>query len=144
MKMFEPIPRIKDKIEVEIHNIWIVVSNTDLTEGRGWETIVAYCFSQTTAERLAKGKGVQGCNAHVRPAIAYKQDNQWYAPITSIQIHYPSDEDRKVDELKKKKQEVRNKALSLGLTEEELKLLYKEEYTRGYNDARDASLKYPE
>ena len=123
MNVFKPMSPEKTKIEVEHYHIWIVVSNTDLTEGRGMETIIAYSMSKTTAERLAKGKGVQGTNAYVRPSTAYKLNNQWYVPICSGEMNYPNDQDRAKDTLEKRKQEVHDKALSLGLTEEEIGLL---------------------
>ena len=44
-----------------------VITNSDLNEGRGHAVHVCYCSSQSLALDVAKGKGVFGTDADVRP-----------------------------------------------------------------------------
>ena len=50
---------------LETKPCWLVISNSDLTEGRGKRVILAVTWSRTTANRRAKGMGSQG------PTIAH-------------------------------------------------------------------------
>lgn len=52
------------KIE-EAGSMWVVFTNSDLTEGRGYRTPIEYCQFLITARRLAVGRGVQGHDADV-------------------------------------------------------------------------------
>jgi hypothetical protein len=113
-------------IEKEI-DIWVVENNTDLTEGRGWMYAQYVCEKKSTAIRLSKKAGIQGCDAHVRPGKAYFIEGRWYFEriLTS-----PSKEDlleetrlQEIEEKRKQKEEILNKALALGLTEEDISKL---------------------
>jgi hypothetical protein len=100
--------------------VWLVITNTDTTEGRGWDKILYYCTSKSTAERLAIGKGVQGSMARVEARKAFLINKDWNC---KIDLELPTKQDNEKDELYKKQQEVKEKALKLGLSEEEIKLL---------------------
>lgn len=65
----EPEP-MTDKTEkgeemLEKKEVWVAMSNTDRTEGRGKPKIVAYSYVKATAYRLGMGKGVQGSDCPV-------------------------------------------------------------------------------
>lgn len=82
--------------------------NTDLTEGRGHNYIMAISESKATAERLGKGRNVQGSNARVEKITAYyiPKSNKvsygtWYVPQGFI--HSPTKED--LEEEKRANQE---------------------------------------
>lgn len=70
-----------DKLEEK--DIWVVLQNTDLTEGRGGHIPYAVCSSETTALRLGKGNDVQGCDCRIERRTAIRIDNYWYGPVSS-------------------------------------------------------------
>jgi hypothetical protein len=81
---------------LEEQQIYAVYTNTDLTEGRGQEYCMALAENESTAIRLAAGKGVQGMNARVMKANrilvkAGEYRKTWYAP--SLLVHKPNRED---------------------------------------------------
>lgn len=123
---------VSDEIEKaplieETVKIWTVRNNTDLTEGRGSMYVQYVCECKSTAIRLAKRAGIQGCDAEVSPSLAYRINKQWYVPgrIASPSTEDMKEEKRIKDEEEKQraKLEVIEKARSLGLSEAELKLL---------------------
>lgn len=72
--------------------IYIVYTNTDLTEGRGWEVPLYYCENEATAKRLGKGRYVQGTDCPYFQYQAKAEGSKWLAPVHIIK---PSDEDLK-------------------------------------------------
>lgn len=118
---------IKSSVETE-KDIWIVWTNTDLTEGRGNQYPKHYCELEATAKRLAKGSYVMGSISPISNAKAYKIGNTWYYP--NALIVSPTAEDKKAEEqltkaniLKEKQDQILKKAKDLGLTDEDIKLL---------------------
>jgi hypothetical protein len=105
-------PKITDMKEA-----FIVWTNTDLTEGRGWQYPAAVCESETTALRLAKGRGVMGSDAGVEPALIFRIDGHWYAPS---KIEPSTKEDERFDGLREEKRQAEKKAEMLGMTPEEI------------------------
>lgn len=106
-----------DLVEKEI---FTVITNTDLTEGRGYGVRIAYCVSESTAKRLAVGRGVMGCDADVRKEKAYTRNgSEWFAPVS---VTFPSGADVAMDELLTEKQKVMNKAQQF-LSKEEIDIL---------------------
>lgn len=114
-------------INVTSRTAYCVYLNTDNTEGRGkcfpWQV----CEHQVTAQRLAKGKGVQGSNAHYYPVPIFVIENRTYGPVALVP---PSPEDHELikreeaqRELEIKRNAVLDKVRDLGLTDEELNLL---------------------
>ncbi len=103
---------------MEAKNIFVVVTNSDLTEGRGHPVEIAYCEVEATANRLAKGRGVMGSNADVRNAIAVYANGRWCAPV---KIEQPSSEDKRTQEILDRRGIAIAKALELGLTGSDLK-----------------------
>jgi len=105
-------PKITD-----IKEAFVVWTNTDLTEGRGWQYPAAVCESETTAIRLAKGRGVMGSDCGVEPAPIFKIDGLWYAPA---KIESPDKNDLSVDAQRVEKRAAEEKAKSLGMTPDEI------------------------
>lgn len=100
--------------------VYVVVSNSDRTEGRGYPVCLSSCTSKATALRLAKGAGVQGCDAEVIEDVAINIDGRWYirGSITS-----PSSNDMKVQEDMDKYEKALEDARELGLTEDQIMVL---------------------
>jgi len=86
-------------------NGYEVITNSDLTEGRGRSVHVAYTTNDFTAKQIAKGKGVMGTDAEVR------------AINKTIRVYETHSE-----YLGSKQEEIRKKALAK-LTKEEKILL---------------------
>lgn len=103
--------------------IHCVVSNSDLTEGRGRPIRIAYCQSKVTAERLAVGKGVMGSNAYVESYDLMFIGDKPVIPLTMIDIQYPTDADIKIQNRRDSMAEIVKKAKIAGLTDDEISLL---------------------
>lgn len=112
---------------VETKPVWVVWQNTDLTEGRGYLVPIHVCESETTAYRLAKGKGVQGSDAEVSFGEAVKHMGHWCAPV---QVIKPTAKDIDADarkaaarEADRRKHEALERARLAGLSEEDIQAL---------------------
>lgn len=106
---------------------YAVYLNTDNTEGRGKSFPWQICEHEVTAQRLAKGRGVQGTDAYYYPVPIFVFNGKQYGPIELVP---PSLEDHakiKLHEaervLEEKRQAVLDKIRDIGLTDEELNLL---------------------
>lgn len=107
--------------------VWIVWTNTDLTEGRGGEYPLYVCESETTANRMSKKRGVQGSDARVERFDAVLFANRWCAPV---QIQQPTIEDREADKrveqariADQRLHEALQRAREAGLSEEDIAIL---------------------
>lgn len=106
---------------------YVAWTNTDLTEGRGWQIPLAVCEFEATARRLGVKKNVQGCDCPVEQSEIYLINNRWYGPINLIS---PSKEDtaietkiRAAEAALAAKMVVIEKAKALGLSEEDIAVL---------------------
>jgi hypothetical protein len=95
------------KIEPQhIKKVWVAMTNTDLTEGRGSEYALFICESETTAIRLGKGKYVMGTDCRIQESkIFYLKGEGWYGPVGRV---YPSSDEDKREESKLKKERAKN------------------------------------
>lgn len=98
-------------------DVYIAWTNTDLTEGRGFQYPLAVCDKKATAIRLGKGKSVQGSDCEIRPAKGYRINNQWYYP--GRPTGSTKEDDAREKELNKR-DEARQKAIDAGLTDEDI------------------------
>jgi hypothetical protein len=105
---------------METKPIYVVWTNTDLTEGRGHQIPIAYAESESTAARLAKKRGVMGSDADYRLFEAVKHGGHWCAPVS---IERPSVDDKARDETNARKAAALAKARQLGLTDDDLEAL---------------------
>lgn len=110
---------------IDTKTVYSVHSNTDLTEGRGREVLIAVCEKQATAVRLAKGKGVQGTNAYVTTSPAYRiKNDEGQSPwLHSFNLIAPTAEDLKNQKIIEEDEALIARALELGLTKDEIKKL---------------------
>jgi hypothetical protein len=104
----------------EKQEIYVVWTNTDLTEGRGKQIPIAYSVSMRCALRLAKGKGVMGSDADVRSFTADLRNGYVCAPVQLVE---PTKKDIDLDDNDARRQSAIDKALQLGVSEDELKLI---------------------
>jgi hypothetical protein len=103
---------------VEEKTVWVVWSNTDLTEGRGQNFALYYCETKATAMRLAKGKYVMGSNCPVEEHTMFLHNGHWYTP--GAFIHEPNKEDLLVEQKRTAAEQAVLKAVRLGMTSEEI------------------------
>ena len=108
--------------------VWLVWSQTDLTEGKGFRFVKHVCETEATANRLAYKKYVQGSNCPVEKSMAYRLNvgeekglmTSWYA---LSKIERPTKDDlarqKKINEL----EAAVAKAKAAGLTEEDIRAL---------------------
>ena len=93
--------------------IFIVWTNTDLTEGRGYQIPIAYCEKEATAKRLAKKKGVMGSDASISQYAALNCNGEWLAPIRIETSTKEDDEQqKKIDAYNKAVKKARDAGLS--------------------------------
>ena len=106
---------------------FIVWSNTDLTEGRGYEYAKYICAKESTATRLAKKAYVMGSDARVTKTELILHNNQWCGPVF---IHGPSKEDEQLERQLEEQRRVKaakdaaiERAKALGLTDADIAAL---------------------
>jgi hypothetical protein len=66
-------------------DIWLVYSNTDLTEGKGRVFVEYVCESEATARRKAKQNYIQGTDSPVSKGEAYRIYGVWYYPSVKVE-----------------------------------------------------------
>lgn len=118
---------------IEAEYCYVAWSNTDCTEGRGYEYPIAVSWNEETAKRHGKGKYVMGSNCRVTKEVALKVSDgsitgkRWLAPV---RFETETEADRKAqakkfleESRKQKREEAIKKAKELGLSDEDLKAL---------------------
>jgi hypothetical protein len=103
--------------KLETKQVWIAWTNTDLTEGRGWEQPLCISESRATALRLGKKGYVMGSDCRVEPFNAVKIDGRWLAPVYIVP---PTTQDAAADRAYKKREAAIDKALAAGIDTETL------------------------
>ena len=101
----------------ETFPMFVVYTNTDLTEGRGYQYPIAWCESRATAVRLAHKKGVMGSDAEVREVFGVRSNGVNYGPV---RMEIPNDDDKAKDAATKARREAIEKAKQAGLSDEDL------------------------
>lgn len=104
----------------EKRTVWVAYTNTDCTEGRGYDVPIAVCAAEATAVRLARKQYVQGSDGPVRPMELVKIDGKWYAPSAAISVVEPTREDIAAQEAVDARREAVAKAKAAGLTDADL------------------------
>lgn len=124
MTEYECYNTLRQALEAETAQFWVVVSNTDLVEGRGRPIYQHYCYLRSTAIRLANGLGVQGSVAPVRLVTLVRGTNgSWYNPDGSIIPVMPTQADQLAEHANLERDRVVQLAIDAGLTEEEIEVL---------------------
>lgn len=104
--------------EVKIKKVFIVWSNTDLTEGRGYPVAAHVCELRATALRLAKGAGVMGSDADVQEFQAIYHAGNWCVPR---QITPATQEDKEAQYAADVRAQAIARAKAAGLTDADLR-----------------------
>jgi len=104
----------------ETKQVWVAWTNTDCTEGRGYQYPKAVCDSEACAIRLGHKGSVQGSNCSITEQIAVKVNNNWLIPGRIVRATKEDDVKQKRIDAKKA---VFEKAAAAGLTEEEIQLI---------------------
>lgn len=103
--------------------LWVVETNSDTTEGRGRSIIHSCCTTESTALRVAVGKGVQGSPAYVFKVEPVMIKGKAYYPAGSFPVQEATPEDIENDARRKALREALAKAKELGLSEDEIKAM---------------------
>ena len=116
--------------KIEQKYVWVVWSNTDLTEGRGNEYPMWVCGTEATAQRLRHSAYIQGTDAPVRKTKVHWENSEhkgfgyWVGPV---RIEEPTVEDidiqRRIDEERgrvEQKDALIERLRGLGASEEDI------------------------
>lgn len=104
----------------DVMDVFVVWTNTDCTEGRGYQYPIHVCQKRSTAIRLSKRKGVQGSDAQVTTGLAVKVNGSWLA---DVRIERPTAEDDKAQAIIDAKDAVIAKLVAAGISYEELQMI---------------------
>lgn len=103
---------------------FVVCTNSDRTEGRGHRVPLHVCEGKATAQRLAKGVGVQGSDGSIQKIRAFMIGGMWFAPVHHVAIvHRATPEDERAERDDCLKQLAIAKLSKAGLTDEEMAIL---------------------
>jgi hypothetical protein len=106
--------------EIKTKPVFVVWTNTDLTEGRGYQIPIHVCEHEATARRLCKGRGVQGSDATVQECEAVWHKSGWAVPG---QIIAPTKDDLEKQVRLNENKHLLDRFLAAGFTNEEIKRL---------------------
>lgn len=104
----------------EVMDVFVVWTNTDCTEGMGYQYPIHVCQKRSTALRLSKRKGVQGSDAEVTTGLAVRVNGSWLA---DVRIERPTAEDDKLQAIIDAKDAVIAKMVAAGISDDEMKIL---------------------
>lgn len=102
--------------------VWLVLGNTDLTEGRGKSLVLHVCETKETAIRLGKKRYVMGSDSPVEESTAILVGYRWLAPI---EIEPESEADKAARIKRESRELLIDKMRTQGFTEEEISILGK-------------------
>lgn len=107
--------------------VYITLSNTDLTEGRGYEFPLCICEKEATAIRRGKGQYVQGGDCRVTSFESTQKDGKWLAPYYLVPPTREDEDKQKQIDMNRQRIAARDaaieKAKSLGLSEDDIAAL---------------------
>ena len=115
----------KPKIEIQVDeakDVWVAWTNTDLTEGRGYEYPLHIAETMETAQRLGAKGYVMGSPCRVTRSKAFRMGGQWFVPG---RIESESKADAAKREAREAREAVLERARAAGLSEDDLELLRK-------------------
>jgi hypothetical protein len=100
--------------------LYVVFTNTDLTEGRGYQIPIAWSVNKYTAQRMARGEGVMGSNADVRVVDTLLVEGKQYLALDYVLLEHPTKEDKLKEQQEEERNTILTKMKELGVTEEML------------------------
>jgi hypothetical protein len=104
----------------EVKDVWLSMTNSDCTEGRGYQYAKNVCESKATALRLGKKGYIQGSDCPVKKSIAVKVGNIWLIPGRIEQATKEDDlMQKKLDEA----EDMLKKLEAAGFTKDDVKKL---------------------
>lgn len=111
--------------------VYMVMTNTDLTEGKGMEYARWHCLSKSTAERVGDGKYVMGQDCPIIEGVVLEVEDEKFSGVYGrICLTPPSKEDVLQDQIeaemkqaKEAKEKALKKAKDLGLSDEDIEAL---------------------
>lgn len=103
--------------EVQTKKAYVVMQNTDLTEGRGYQRPIAISDSISAAKRIGRKNDTQGTDCQILECRIFRIDNIWYGPCSLVN---PTPEDIHADKKLAFREETIKKAMHLGLTQAEI------------------------
>lgn len=107
-----------DNPKIETKDVWVAWTNTDLTEGRGYQIPLAVCDSEATAIRLGQKGYVMGSSCPVTKETAVRVNGSgWLVPGV---IHPETKDDAKQNAALAARRSAIEKAKAAGLTDEEI------------------------
>ena len=107
----------------ETKEVYVAYANTDLTAGTGYNVPIAICEMEITAIRLARYRNVQGSEGIVNKVSLVKLNGIWYYPGSAVTVVLPSGTDIEAQKLLDARRAIIHKMESLGMTEQEIRLL---------------------
>lgn len=117
----DPWPLREGEPEIqEVAEVWIAWTNTDLTEGRGYQKPLAVCWHEATAIRMGQRGYVMGSDCPVSKAPAIRVGNRWLVPS---EVHQPTPSDEQKQRELDARRLALDKARAVGLTEADLRNL---------------------
>lgn len=105
--------------------VWLVVGNTDNTEGRGYPVVLYVCESPETANRLGKKRYVQGSDCPIEESVAVRlggRNSRWLVPG---EIQPSSLADTELMVRRQQKEQLLIKLRESGFSDEEIATLSK-------------------
>jgi len=120
-EIIDPWPLPPDEPEIsETAEVWIAWTNTDCTEGRGYQYPLAVCWKEATAVRMGQRGYVQGSDCPVEKSLAIRIGGRWLVPS---QVHQPTREDEYAQGRIDARKTALAKAMAAGLTAADLQNL---------------------
>lgn len=104
----------------ETKTVYVAYTNSDCTEGRGYDIPIAICELEITAMKHARHSYVQGSDGPVRAIELVKIDNKWYYPSHAVNVLTPTEAEIQAQKVLDAKREVIKKMKAAGLTDTEI------------------------
>lgn len=109
-----------DPDRLSVIDVWVVMTNTDLTEGRGAEFVYKVCEIEATAHRFSKKMGVQGSDGTIRKTIAIKHGRAVFVPG---RIEPPSQADKEAQSDLERRAKILEKMREAGISEADMQFV---------------------
>jgi len=113
---------VADHLTHDEKEVYAVISNTDLTEGRGKGFVKAYCYELSTARRVGHGGYIQtgNCPIEKHKLYAIEGTSYWHGPVDVLTM---TEADKTNQTRLDAKTEVIRKMRAAGITENDIELL---------------------
>lgn len=113
-----------------IKTVYAAYTNSDCTEGRGHDVVIAVCELRETAVRLAARQYVQGSDGPVHAIQLIEVDGKWYSPLAVVNVIKPTNADIKAHNLYEAEQQLvaakeaaLGRAKAAGMSEDDISTL---------------------